>query len=167
MTFEAENPPGHLSRMPYEILKLIVAEVSTYTGAVSHNTLTRGVQLNQKDQISLSKTCILLWRLAYPMAYNRITVKIGPGRKDSEWQDLASGVGRRYVRHLEIQSLYGNEKKPRNVEDLAAGTLTAAIRRNQLLSFRYGSWSLREIFTDMSLACAHHSLQRSRYRVRR
>jgi hypothetical protein len=92
MASEAENPPGHLSRMPYEILKLILVEVSIYSWTLTHTSLTRDVQLNKKDQINVSKTCVLLWRLAYPMAYDRITVKIGPGRKESEWQDLASGV---------------------------------------------------------------------------
>lgn len=70
------------------------------------------------------------------MAYNRITVQIGPRRKESEWQHLASGVGLRYVRHLEVRSLYEDEDKPRCVEDLVTGTLIASVRRNQLLSFK-------------------------------
>jgi hypothetical protein len=69
------------------------------------------------------------------MAYNRITVAIGPNIKESTWQYLASGVGLRCVQHLEIRSQFGDEKKPKNVEDLVAGTLIAAMRRNQLLSF--------------------------------
>jgi hypothetical protein len=31
---------------------------------------------------------------------------------------------------LEVISLYGNEGKPRNVKDLVAGTLIAALTRN-------------------------------------
>ena len=70
----------------------------------------------------------MLWQLAYPMAYNRITVEIGPDRKESAWKHLASGVGLRYVRHLEICSLYGNDDKPKRVEHLVAGTLIASLR---------------------------------------
>jgi hypothetical protein len=70
------------------------------------------------------------------MAYHRITVQIGPKRKESEWRHLASGVGLRYVRHLEVRSLCEGGDKPRYVEDLVAGTLIASVRRNQLLSFK-------------------------------
>lgn len=71
------------------------------------------------------------------MAYNRITVTIGPQTPESAWRDLAYGVGLRYVQHLEIRSLYDTVvTKPRSVQDLVAGTLVAALRRNQLLSFR-------------------------------
>ena len=70
------------------------------------------------------------------MAYNRITVTIGPNRKESEWKNLASAVGLRYVQHLEIRSLYGEDERPKYIEDLVAGTLIAAMRRHQLISFR-------------------------------
>jgi hypothetical protein len=72
------------------------------------------------------------------MAYNSIVVKIGPLRKESEWRHLASSVGLRYVRHLEIRSLFGDDDEPeqKHIEDLVAGTIIAAVRRNQLLSFR-------------------------------
>jgi hypothetical protein len=63
-------------------------------------------------------------------------VTIGPNTKDSAWQNLANGVGVRYVQHLEIRSLYGSGDKPKNAEDLVAGTLVVALRRNTLLSFR-------------------------------
>jgi len=70
------------------------------------------------------------------MAYNSIVVKIGPGRKESEWQSLANGVGLSYVRHLEIRSLFGNDDKPKRIEDLVAGSLIASVPRNQLHTFR-------------------------------
>lgn len=95
------------------------------------------MQLIQKDQLNVSKTCIRLWQLAYPMVYNRITVEIGPDFEVSAWRHLASGVGLRYVQHLENQSLYNSDGKPNNVEDLIVGTLIASLRRNQLLSFTY------------------------------
>jgi hypothetical protein len=41
------------------------------------------------------------------------------------------------VRHLEIRSLFGNDDKPKGAEDLVAGTLIAAVRRNQLHTLRY------------------------------
>jgi hypothetical protein len=85
MASEAESTPAHLSRMPYEILQLILAEVSTHSLILIHTSLERDVQFNQKDQINASKTCILLWWLAYPMAYNCITAKIGPDQEESEW----------------------------------------------------------------------------------
>lgn len=69
------------------------------------------------------------------MAYNRITVVIGPGLKESAWQHLASGVGLRYVQHLKIRSLYDDAGKYRGLKNMITGTLIAAMRRNQLLSF--------------------------------
>jgi hypothetical protein len=71
------------------------------------------------------------------MVYDRITVRIGPDMKDSAWSNLASGIGICYVQHLKILSLYDSSDKPRNMEDLIARTLIAALRRNQLLSFAY------------------------------
>jgi hypothetical protein len=51
--------------------------------------------------------------------------------------NLASGAGLRYVQHLEIRALYDKEDEhSRRTEDLVAGTMIAALRRNQLLSFR-------------------------------
>jgi hypothetical protein len=70
------------------------------------------------------------------MAYNSIIVEIGPSRKESEWRYLASGVGLRYVRHLEICSLFGNDDTPKRIEDLVTGTIIAVVRRNQLLTLR-------------------------------
>ena len=69
------------------------------------------------------------------MAYNRITVTIRPGLKDSAWQHLASGVGLRYVQHFTISSSCDDTEKGRRLKDLVIGTLIAALRRNQLLSF--------------------------------
>jgi hypothetical protein len=133
MAAREESPPCFLTQLPYELLKLILAEVSA--SITSRPPTDQIVQLDPHDQISVSKTCIRLWQLAYPMAYNRITVTIGPQYKESEWQHLASGVGLRYVQHLEVNSLFGTGKKSKNTEDLIAGTLIAALRRNQLLSF--------------------------------
>jgi hypothetical protein len=63
-------------------------------------------QLTQRDQLSVAKTCVTLWQLAYLMTYDRATVKIGPTTKESVWKYPASGVGRRNVRHLEYRLLY-------------------------------------------------------------
>ncbi|KAF2824974.1 hypothetical protein CC86DRAFT_408113 [Ophiobolus disseminans] len=112
MASPEEIPPWHLLRMPYEILKPILAE------------------LNQRNQISASKTCVMVWQLAYPLAFNRIMVTIGPHRKESEWRNLASAVGLRYVRYLKIRSLFRNDDKPKRIEDLVACSLIAAVRQN-------------------------------------
>ena len=69
------------------------------------------------------------------MAYNRIVIEIGPRRNVTAWEHLASGVGMRYVRHLEIRSLYQENDRPKNIEVLVAGTLLVALRRHRLLSF--------------------------------
>ncbi|KAF2030641.1 hypothetical protein EK21DRAFT_111734 [Setomelanomma holmii] len=112
-----ESLPCHLLRMPYEILKPILA------------------QLMQRVQISVSKTCVTLWELAYPLAYNRITVTIGPNLAESRWKHLASGLGLRHAQHLELNSLFDGKSKAGRTEDLIAGTLIAAVWRNQLHSF--------------------------------
>jgi hypothetical protein len=74
------------------------------------------------------------------MAYERIVVNVSPTRKESVWKNLASGVCLRYVKHLEIRSCpTAVGAKPKCTLDLVAGTLLAALRRHQLLSFRYVS----------------------------
>jgi hypothetical protein len=64
----------------------------------------RRLQLNKCDQLSIAKTCVHIWEIAYPMAYERITVTVDPTLKESVWKNLASGVCLRYVKHLEIRS---------------------------------------------------------------
>lgn len=89
------------------------------------------------------------------MAYNTIVVNIGPNREDSEWSNLASGVGLRYVRHLEIRSSFVNDDKPKRAEDLVAGTLIAAARRNTLHTFKLVWKSLYEIKHTLTLVQDH------------
>ncbi|KAF1938577.1 hypothetical protein EJ02DRAFT_514441 [Clathrospora elynae] len=113
----ADGTPCDLLRMPFEILKPILAE------------------LDQSDQLSIANTCVYLWELAYPMAYGCIVVEIGAGTPDSAWRHLAKGVGLRYVRHLEIRFKYGEDNNPNHMEHLVVCTLIAALRRHQLLSF--------------------------------
>jgi len=121
--------------MPYELLKRVLTDVSA-VGVLFCSETNALLQLTQRDQLSIAKTCVTLWQLAYPMAYDRLTVKIGPTTKASAWNHLASGVGLRYVHHLEIKSLYSKDNQSKRVEDRVAGTLIAALRRNRLLSFR-------------------------------
>jgi hypothetical protein len=138
MAPEAEGSTYYLLRMPYKILEPIIAIVSSHC----KSSLVRSIadcisQLKQGEQLTLAKTCVTLWELAYPLVYNRIIVKIGLKPLDTAWKDLVSGVGLRYVRHLEIRSLYdANDGHPKRVEDLVASTIIAALRRNKLLSFR-------------------------------
>lgn len=135
-------PPCHLLRMPHEILKPVFALVSASHVFNDFYELIKCLLLPKRDQISASKTCVLIWELAYPLAYNRVTVNISPSRQESEWKNLASGVGLRYVQHLEIRSLYGKDDKLKRIEDPVARTLIAAVPRDQLLSFRYGPCKL-------------------------
>jgi hypothetical protein len=72
------------------------------------------------------------------MAYERVTVTVDPTAKECVWKNLASGVCLRYVKHLEIRSSpIVTDGKPKCTLDLVAGLLLAALRRHQLLSFRY------------------------------
>jgi hypothetical protein len=164
MAAREESPPCCLSQLPYELLKSILAEVSASIN--SRPPTDQIVQLDPHDQISVWKTCIRLWQLAYPMAYNRITVTIGPEYKESEWQHLASGVGLRYVQHLEIRSLFGAGKKSKNIEDLVAGTLIAALRRNQLLSFGHVRCPMARGPADRVTTLPHSPRQSALYLLR-
>ncbi|KAH6876140.1 hypothetical protein BKA58DRAFT_467824 [Alternaria rosae] len=90
------------------------------------------------DQLSIAKTCVHLWELAYPMVYDRIIFNISSAIEDKVWSNLASGIGLRYVRHLEIHtSIQSNAYGwvPDHIADMIVGTLLAGLRRNQLLSF--------------------------------
>jgi hypothetical protein len=100
------------------------------------------------------------------MAYSRITVTIGPEYEESAWQNLASGVGLRYVQHLDIRSLFGVGKKSRNVKDLVAGTLIAALKRNQLLSFGYVRGPMARGCADRVTALPHRRRQSVLYLLR-
>lgn len=73
------------------------------------------------------------------MVYDRIIFNIRSVTEDKVRSNLASGIGLRYVRHLEIHTsiqsnVYG--WVPDHIADMIVGTLLAGLRRNQLLSFR-------------------------------
>ncbi|KAI8941118.1 hypothetical protein NX059_002356 [Plenodomus lindquistii] len=115
----ADDAPCHLLRLPYEILKPIL------------------VKLSQRDQINAAKTCVQLWELAYPLAYNRLVVEVGPKTKESHWTALASGVGLGYVQHLEIRSTFQVGDQPARVFELAVSTIIAHLRRDSLRSMSF------------------------------
>ncbi|KAF2854043.1 hypothetical protein T440DRAFT_267145 [Plenodomus tracheiphilus IPT5] len=117
MALQADNALCHLLCMPYEILRPILHDLS------------------QRDQIKIAKTCVTLWKLAYPLAYNRLVIEIDPETKESAYIALASGVGLSYVQHLEINLRYEVEDSPRNIIEVVAGAVIAHLRRDSLLSF--------------------------------
>lgn len=75
--------------------------------------------------------------MAYPLAYESITVEVEPGVHDSAWSHLASGCCLRLVRHIQIRLVGIDNSKLVRDGNIITGTLIAAVRRNQLYSFRY------------------------------
>lgn len=81
--------------------------------------LTRRLQLSQRDQLSIAKTCVHLWELPYPMVYNHVVICVHPATEDNVWRKLASGVGLRYARHLEVHTSIQSAAYGRTTRDTA------------------------------------------------
>jgi hypothetical protein len=102
--------------------------------------LMRQLQLVQRDQLNIAKTCIHLLEIAYPVAYHSIFIKTDLVTAMTTWENLASGNNLRHVRHLQVHDSgqsTANAGKRNHVGDVITGILLAALRRHQLLSFRY------------------------------
>ena len=105
------------------------------------------------------------------MVYHNIVFNISTSTEDKVWRSLASGIGLRHVRHLEVHTSIQStawEWVPDHTADLVVGSLLAALRRNQLLSFKYeGCASYETLLTlqqsDNPCFCVVHNFYKKRH----